>query len=466
MYWNERFQNEGQIWGSSPSVTALYAEKIFREHEVRSVLVPGAGYGRNSEFFSQKGYAVTGIEISGEALRLTPDTTRVRYLLGSVIEEPLDCFRYDAIYCFNVLHLFLAEERRVFLKKCFQALRKGGIAFFVVFSEREPQYGMGRRVEENTYESRPGRPVHFFTASDLLESFNDLDILETGLMDEPEDHGAEGPHVHRLRYIAAVKKHAFEFDGDRYKAASRHQREWGRQIIAELDLDGNERVLDLGSGDGTLTKELAVRVPRGIVLGIDASEGMISAAKGLEGGNLRFELCDINEMDYDNEFDVIFSNATLHWIMDHRSLLARCSRALKRDGYLRFNFAGEGNCPAFISVVRRIMLEEPFASYFAFFMWPWYMPGLGEYEGLVRGHAEFDEVRIWEENADRFFSRDEMVRWIEQPSLVPFLKCIRDGTQSSAFRNAVVEAMLQATRHSDREYFEAFRRLNIFAKKA
>ncbi len=168
--------------------------------------MPGAGYGRNSEFFSQKGYAVTGIETSGEALRLTPDATSVKCLLGSVLEEPLESSRYDAVYCFNVLHLFLAEERCAILKRCFEALRDGGVAFFVVFSEQESQYGKGHRIEENTYESKPGRPVHFFTEPDLVENFKDLDILETGLTDDPEDHGAEGPHVHRLRYIAAAKK--------------------------------------------------------------------------------------------------------------------------------------------------------------------------------------------------------------------------------------------------------------------
>ncbi len=69
--------------------------------------------------------------------------------------------------------------------------------------------------------------VHFFTGPDLLESFRDFEVLETGIMDDPEDHGEEGPHIHRLRYIAAIRKSAFEFDGDRYKAASKHQKEWG-----------------------------------------------------------------------------------------------------------------------------------------------------------------------------------------------------------------------------------------------
>jgi len=84
---------------------------------------------------------------------------------------------------------------------------------------------------------------------------------------------------------------------------------------------------------------------------------------------------------------------------------------------------------------------------------------------MVREHPEFDEVRVWEENADRLFSQDELVRWIDQPSLVPFLKHIKDAAQSAAFRNEVVEGMLYATKHSEGQYFETFRRLNVFARK-
>ena len=64
---------------------------------------------------------------------------------------------------------------------------------------------------------------------------------------------------------------SFEFDAERYQQASAHQQEWGRRLIAELNLQGHERILDVGSGDGSLTRRLAAAVPRGSVLGLDAS---------------------------------------------------------------------------------------------------------------------------------------------------------------------------------------------------
>ena len=109
----------------------------------------------------------------------------------------------------------------------------------------------------------------------------------------------------------------FEFDGEKYEKASSHQKEWGNRMIAELSLKGTEEILDLGCGDGVLTKEMAEMVPEGNVLGIDASMGMIETAKKREAGNLRFLQMDINQLDFESRFDVIFSNAALHWVKDH-----------------------------------------------------------------------------------------------------------------------------------------------------
>ncbi len=71
----------------------------------------------------------------------------------------------------------------------------------------------------------------------------------------------------------------FEFDGEKYKAASTHQKEWGNDLISQLSLKGSEAILDLGCGDGVLTGQLALLVPEGTVLGIDSSVGMIETAK-------------------------------------------------------------------------------------------------------------------------------------------------------------------------------------------
>ena len=125
---------------------------------------------------------------------------------ASVLDMSFLPEKYDAIYCFNVLHLFREKDRKLFIDQCQERVKDNGLMFFTVFSEKESSYGQGKEVEKNTFESKPGRPVHYFTESDLKAHFKGMEILETGIMEDPEDHGAEGPHTHRLRYIYVESK--------------------------------------------------------------------------------------------------------------------------------------------------------------------------------------------------------------------------------------------------------------------
>ena len=203
-FWEERFSDEGRIWGDTPSRTVSYAIDRFKKAGVHDVLVPGSGYGRNAAAFARAGFEVTGIEISKTAVALAKQTSPcVRFHLGSVQDMPFDDSMYDGIYCFNLLHLFRKNDRIAFLHRCREQLRGGGVMFFAVFSDKEPSYGTGRQVEENTFESKPGREVHYYSEDDLKAEFRDLGILETGMTEDPEEHGKEGKHTHRLRYIFA-----------------------------------------------------------------------------------------------------------------------------------------------------------------------------------------------------------------------------------------------------------------------
>jgi trans-aconitate methyltransferase len=77
----------------------------------------------------------------------------------------------------------------------------------------------------------------------------------------------------------------------------------------------------------------------------------------------------------------------------------------------------------------------------------------------------FSDGRVWGENADRLFpDEDAMVKWIDQPSLVPFLLHVEESARQS-FRSFVVELMIRRTRQADGRCFETFRRINLFARK-
>jgi len=256
----------------------------------------------------------------------------------------------------------------------------------------------------------------------------------------------------------------YEFDGKLYEKASIFQQEWGNKLISELNLKGNEDILDLGCGNGLLTANLARLVPDGNVIGVDASEGMIEAAKEKEEDNLEFLLMDLNEIDLDRQFDFIFSNATLHWIKNHNQLWAKIHKLLNPNGFVRFNFAADGNSSHFNKVIKEIIVFEEYREYFSEFQWPWYLPSVDEYENFLKDFA-FSELNVWEDNEDRFFpDKEAVIWWVDQPQIVPFLVNIPED-KKGLFREIVIEQVFKETLQENGRYFEEFRRMNVLARK-
>lgn len=99
-------------------------------------------------------------------------------------------------------------------------------------------------------------------------------------------------------------------------------------------------------------------------------------------------------------------------------------KALKVHGEILWDFGGSGNCSNFLHVIQRKIKEERYAKYFVNFEWPWFMPSKLQYEGLI-STVGFSFYAVQEINRDRYFSAaSEMIRWIDQPSIVPFIKYI------------------------------------------
>ena len=206
-YWNKRFSDGGKIWGMKPSKTAYYALSLFKGYNIKSVIVPGSGYGRNTKLFTEAGFEVVGVEISDNAFKEAQGfDTKSKFYRKTALEIDTINEKFEAIYCFNLLHLFREKERFLFIEKCNKILNDDGFAFFVVFSDREESFGRGKEVEENTFESKPGRIVHYFTREDLLSHFKNFDVIELGEMTDEENHGKVGEHIHCLRYIFCSKQ--------------------------------------------------------------------------------------------------------------------------------------------------------------------------------------------------------------------------------------------------------------------
>ncbi len=136
------------------------------------------------------------------------------------------------------------------------------------------------------------------------------------------------------------------WNADDYNKNARFVSDYGHQVADLLGDIRGLRMLDLGCGDGPLTKELENRGAD--VIGVDASPAMIEKAKEL---GLNVAVMDARELTFENEFDAIFSNATLHWVKPPELAVAGVARALKPGGIFVAEMGGHGNVAAIVTAL-------------------------------------------------------------------------------------------------------------------
>jgi trans-aconitate methyltransferase len=131
------------------------------------------------------------------------------------------------------------------------------------------------------------------------------------------------------------------WDGFEYKENSAPQELAALKVLSNIKLNGDENILDMGCGDGKITLKISKMLKNGNVLGVDSSQSMIKEAKKFKSKNLDFDVLDINDLNFENKFDIIISFATLHWIEDHPSMLKKVHAALKKNGKIYFTVLRE-----------------------------------------------------------------------------------------------------------------------------
>ena len=157
----------------------------------------------------------------------------------------------------------------------------------------------------------------------------------------------------------------FKWNPADYAANSSAQMAWAQELIVRLSLRGDEHILDVGCGDGQVTALLARAVPRGRVLGCDTSPEMIAHARQQHRRrNLEFVEADARNLRVPGAFDVVFSNAALHWVDDHRAFLRGAARALRPGGRLMISCGGRGNAADVFAAVRAELRRAVWRGFF------------------------------------------------------------------------------------------------------
>lgn len=208
----------------------------------------------------------------------------------------------------------------------------------------------------------------------------------------------------------------YQWDADQYFQFSSAQQKWARETINKARLKPFENVLDVGCGDGKVTVEIAESVGEGKVLGVDSSESMISLAREKftqsRYPNLSFKVHDAKELNFKEEFDVILSNAALHWVDDHVKVLKGMYNSLKKGGRIVLQMGAKGNVPEAFFSVEKVVSDPEWSGYFEGMGFPYFFFNEDEYTSLVL-QSGFGDYKIYiEEKNMRHKGKEALKGWI------------------------------------------------------
>jgi trans-aconitate 2-methyltransferase len=232
----------------------------------------------------------------------------------------------------------------------------------------------------------------------------------------------------------------YRWDVHDYHTSSSVQTQWGKELIAKLRLSGNEHILDIGSGDGKLTADLASFAPTGTVVGIDSSPEMVAFAKAMfppaSFHNLSFRVMDATAIAFEGLFDVVFSNATLHWVIDHRAVLMGIKRSLKKGGRVLLQMGGRGNAEDIVTAMATAIDSAKWERYYNDFIFPYSFYGPEAYGPWLEG-AGLKTVRAELVTKDMVHQdRKGLEAWI-RTTWLPYLQKLPNELRSSFITEVV-----------------------------
>jgi SAM-dependent methyltransferase len=202
-FWNARYAR-GFVYGTEPTSVARRLAELFRRERVACILEAGCGSGRDALFYAREGFAVTGLDISANALRWTRQQAArsgvaIALIAEDLVAADLPLGSFDAAVAIHLIHLQPEPVRRAMVNRLWSLTRDGGLVAMANYSTEEAGFATWEPYpERNTRVDPKGKLVHFFDAEDIAALLppDRFDFLTCEIVDLAEVLES-GPVTHR-----------------------------------------------------------------------------------------------------------------------------------------------------------------------------------------------------------------------------------------------------------------------------
>lgn len=255
-------------------------------------------------------------------------------------------------------------------------------------------------------------------------------------------------------------KEDFKWSGQQYSMANGLQAQIGAQLLNNISFTDDASVLDAGCGSGNLTFSIAAQVPNGHVVAIDLSESMIEKCKDESKknkiDNISFRVQGINDIDYNEEFDIIFSNSVLHWVLSMEDAAGKLYKALRNNGIAALQFPLLDAQHPLISYANRVIEEMQIAEYYIGWKFPWYVPTSEEFQNILI-NAGFDNVKVLEDiNIFKFENAEAVYQHFQSVGLKLYADILPENKREEYMKTVLEDLRSDFSGEADLTYHRLF----------
>lgn len=246
-----------------------------------------------------------------------------------------------------------------------------------------------------------------------------------------------------------------------YLTFERHRLRPAVDLLSRITLQAPADIVDLGCGTGNITRIIHERWPHARVIGVDSSAAMLTKARQADIA-VEWQEHDIGDWRPQQRFDLIYSNAALHWLPDHETLFPRLMGHLKPGGHLGVQMPGNFTAPTH-TLVYEAARSGPWRDTLEPLIEPPPVMEPADYYWVLAPYSE--QLDIWETTYMQLLEGENPVaEWTKGSWLKPFLDALKEperGRFEAEYRRRILEAYPPG---ANGKTLLPFRRIFIVAK--